>query len=92
MAEEILLRLPQVLHRTGFSRSKLYADISSGLFVPPLQAGARLAIWPASEVSTIVAARCAAATDEEVRQVVRSLTRARARKRAELSDQIAATA
>jgi prophage regulatory protein len=91
MHDEKLLRVPDVTERLGVSRSKLYSDIASGLFIPPIQAGVRVAAWPSTEVGAIVAARCACADENEIRQIVRNLIRARARKRAALTEQIAAT-
>jgi len=41
-----VLRLPTVLERTGYSRSRLYARISDGLFPRPISLGPGVAAWP----------------------------------------------
>lgn len=45
------LRLPEVLHRVGLSRSTLYRMISAGAFPDPVKVTARTSAWPESAVS-----------------------------------------
>lgn len=40
------LRLPEVLARTGWSRSTLYRRISEGKFPAPSKDGPRISSWP----------------------------------------------
>lgn len=47
----ILLRLPTVRARTGFSRSSLYSMISKGTFPKPVSLGARAVGWIEQEVT-----------------------------------------
>lgn len=56
---EHLLRLPQIIQRTGLQRSSLYDLIRSGQFPQPVKL-ARLSAWPESEVDAWIAARIAA--------------------------------
>ncbi len=45
-----ILRLPQVLDRTGLSRSSIYAKVSAGDFPEPISLGARAVGWIEDEV------------------------------------------
>ena len=72
-----ILRLPAVLKRRGRSRSSHYADISAGLYVKPVQIGARAVGTPEYEVHALNAARIAGKTDDEIRSLVLRLEAAR---------------
>lgn len=72
-----ILRRKQVQVRTGLSRSTIYANIASGLFVSQVSIGARAVGWPSSEVDAIVAARIAGKSDDEIRALVAKLQAAR---------------
>ena len=50
MATRRLLRLPEVLKRTGLGRSALYALMKAGTFPRPLRIGARAVAWLEDEV------------------------------------------
>ena len=65
-----ILRIPAVLQRRGRSRSSHYADIKAGLFVKPVLIGLRATGTPDYEVDTLIAARIAGKTDEEIRALV----------------------
>jgi prophage regulatory protein len=56
-----LLRLPEVLQRTGLSRSGLYAALAAGTFVRPVKLGpnARAIAWPSEEIDAWIAERIA---------------------------------
>jgi prophage regulatory protein len=45
-----MLRLPEVLAARRCGKSKLYYDIRQGRFPPPIKLGARLAVWPSTDV------------------------------------------
>ncbi|MGB5834969.1 MAG: AlpA family phage regulatory protein [Thiohalocapsa sp.] len=64
------LRLPIVLERTGYSRSRLYARISDGLFPRSISLGPRVAAWPEHEVDAVIAAHIRAVADDELMQLV----------------------
>lgn len=75
---EALIPLPEVLSRRGRSKSRIYKDVAEGLFPEPIhQNGSRRVVWPASEVTAINAAVVAGKSDDEIRELVRSLTAAR---------------
>ena len=52
-----ILRLPQVIVRTGLSRSSIYAKVSAGDFPEPISLGARAVGWLADEVEAWLVAR-----------------------------------
>lgn len=60
MSAEKLLRLPEVLERTGFSKSGLYAAIKDGRFAAPLKLSRRAVAWEESQVSAFIDQRIAA--------------------------------
>ena len=57
---ERLIRLREVMTRTGRCRSSLYADIKSGKFPRNLAIGARAVAWTESSISEWIAARVSA--------------------------------
>lgn len=69
----MLLRLPVVCHASGQARSTLYRNIKAGLFTKPVDIGGDRKAWPSNEVQSIVDARIAGATDDEVKKLVREL-------------------
>ncbi len=72
-----ILRLPFVLRERGRSRSAHYLDIQQGLFTRPVQIGMRAVGWPADEVETINAARISGKSEDQIRELVKSLEAAR---------------
>lgn len=54
-----ILRLPEVIAKTGRSRSTLYADIEAGKFPKPVKLGARAIGFVADEIDDWIAARIA---------------------------------
>jgi prophage regulatory protein len=54
-----LLRLPNVLERTGLSRSKVYELIGRHQFPKPVRLGARFTAWVSSEIDAWVCERVA---------------------------------
>ena len=45
-----ILRLPEVMTRTGLSRSTIYLRISQGIFPKPVSLGARSVGWVEAEI------------------------------------------
>lgn len=61
MQSEIrILRLPEVLKKTGLSRSSVYAKEAAGQFPHHIELGSRCSGWLAHEVNTWLEARIAA--------------------------------
>lgn len=55
-----LLRIKDVLARTGLSRSTMYAMITDGRFPAPVKLSVRCAAWPSDKVDAWIAERLAA--------------------------------
>ena len=45
LSQLYLLRLPDVRHKTGLSRSAIYRRIADGTFPAPVKIGARSSAW-----------------------------------------------
>lgn len=48
---EDFLRLPEVMRRTGLSKSEIYRRIKSGRFPTSKRLGHRTAVWVAGEIT-----------------------------------------
>jgi prophage regulatory protein len=79
MPEIAFDRLPAVRQRLGgVGHSKVYDDISKGLFPPPLKlGGGRVSVWPRHEVDAIASAVLSGKTDAQMRDLVAGLVAAR---------------
>lgn len=74
MHQEIrILRLPQVLDKTGLSRSTVYAEIEEGNFPKPVQLTKRTTGWLEHEVNSWLATRIAAARGLAVERSIADL-------------------
>lgn len=72
-----MLRLGDVLAKTGLSRTGVYDDAAAGLFTKPVKIGARAAAWPAHEVEAVLRARLSGTSIEQLRALVKRLHAAR---------------
>lgn len=68
-----LIRLSDVMERTGLSRASVYLHVGKGVLTPPVKIGERSAAWPEAEINAINAARIAGKSEDEVRVLVASL-------------------
>lgn len=59
IAATVLLRCPDVIARTGRTKSRIYADIAAGCFPKPVHIGRSAVAWVESEIEAWVAARIA---------------------------------
>lgn len=57
-----IIRLPEVLARTGMGKTTLYRKVSEGQFPLPAQIGIRSIGWYASEIDAWISARPRAST------------------------------
>ena len=55
-----LLRISEVLARTGLSRSEVYRKVQLGLFPAPVKLGERASAWAAHEIDRWITERLAA--------------------------------
>lgn len=51
IAQEKIIRLPEVLNRVGLGRSSIYAGIKMGTFPKQVKLGERSAGWMESEIN-----------------------------------------
>ena len=68
-----ILRLPQVIERTGKRRSAIYADLNAGAFPRPVKLSPKAVGWLESEIDDWIAAR----VSERDRRLPKRLTRKR---------------
>lgn len=69
-----IFRMPAVKAETGHrSHASIYNAINAGLFTRPVLIGRRSVGWPSDEVLAINAARIAAKSDAEIRELVNRL-------------------
>ena len=54
MTSSTILRLPDVIQRTGLSRSTIYARIKSGHLIPPIKLGPRAVGWLSSDIDEFI--------------------------------------
>ncbi len=72
-----ILRIKQVMGRTGNAKSTLYLRIQEGTLPKPVSIGPRAVGWPSDEIDAIIAARISGKTDEEIIDLVAKLEVAR---------------
>ncbi|GGA56602.1 hypothetical protein GCM10011385_07630 [Nitratireductor aestuarii] len=56
---ERLIRLPEVMARTGLGRTFIYRLVAKGLFPKPIKLGARASAWLENEIDGWIIARAA---------------------------------
>jgi prophage regulatory protein len=65
--------LSSVLKKKSDSRTSLYKQIKEGLFPPGVKLGARRVAWPDYEIESVLKARIAGQTDDQIRALVAEL-------------------
>jgi prophage regulatory protein len=58
---ERLLRLPEVKHLTGLSKSTIYARIAEGVFPRQISLGSRTVVWVETDIQNWIAEQVSAA-------------------------------
>lgn len=72
-----LLRLNGVKEIYPKCKSEIYEEITDELFPPPVKLGPRMSAWVEDEVRSVIGARIAGKSDDEIRELVKSLVVAR---------------
>ena len=72
-----LIRRPEVLNLMGRSKSSLQLDEKAGLLCPPISIGERAVAYIKHEVETVIQARIAGRTNEEIKDLVTDLIKQR---------------
>ena len=68
-----ILRIPAAKTQSGYSRSTIYLRIAQGLWTKQISLGPRAIGWPADEVAALNVARISGKTDDEIRELVKTL-------------------
>jgi prophage regulatory protein len=68
-----LLRLPDVMRKTGHARSTVYLLVERGLLPRAVKISERASAWPEAEIEAINVARIAGKSEQEIRQLVSDL-------------------
>lgn len=68
-----LLKRSATEQKAAKKTSTLYAEISAGLFPPPVRIGKRSVAWLESEVDAVIAARISGCGDDQIRILIRLL-------------------
>lgn len=70
-----ILRITPLKEKMGFgSNSTVYAHVEDGVLTPPFKIGLRASGWPEHEADAINAARMAGKSNDEIRELVKTLT------------------
>lgn len=69
-----LIRLKKVEEKTGYKKSMQYDLIKKGLMPSGIRIGERAVAFLSSEIDAVVAARIAGKSDDEIRELVKTLT------------------
>jgi prophage regulatory protein len=68
-----ILRMPAAKSQSGYSRSTIYLRITQGLWTKQISLGPRAIGWPANEVAALNIARISGKSDDDIRELVKSL-------------------
>jgi len=68
-----IIRKPDVINETGFSKSTLYNRIKDGLWPTPISLGARAVGFVQSECEAVINAMIAEQTPDQIKALVQEL-------------------
>ena len=77
MSNTKFISIDEVLEKTTFGRSSLYAKVSKGLFPKPVKVGSRKIAWPLYEVDQMIAFYLSTTDEEEKKSFVVNLEKTR---------------
>jgi prophage regulatory protein len=72
-----IIRRPDVLANTGFSKSTLYNRIKNGVFPPPISLGSRAVGFVQSECDAVINSMIAGQSPEQIKSLVVDLIQQR---------------
>lgn len=72
-----ILRRPEVALRIGIKPHTTHSFIARGILTKPISVGLRARGWPSTDIDAIVKARCAGATEDQIKALVIKLTDSR---------------
>ncbi|MEI8645041.1 AlpA family phage regulatory protein [Pseudoalteromonas sp. Hal056] len=68
-----IIRRPEVLNKTGWSKSTLYNRLNEGLFPSPISLGSRTVGFVESECNKIIQAMIAGYSEQQLKDLVHDL-------------------
>ncbi|MEI8652429.1 AlpA family transcriptional regulator [Pseudoalteromonas sp. Hal273] len=68
-----IIRRPEVLNKTGWSKSTLYNRINDGLFPTPISLGVRAVGFVESECNEVIQSMIAGYTEQQLRALVQNI-------------------
>lgn len=72
-----ILRLDELMRRSGIARSTVYKMVQAGELPPPVRLFGTATGWPEKEIDSVLNARIAGQTPKEIRTLVGNLVAAR---------------
>ncbi|PAY01861.1 transcriptional regulator [Pseudoalteromonas sp. HM-SA03] len=72
-----IIRRPEVLSKTGWSKSTLYNRLKEGLFPTPISLGARSVGFVESECDRVIQAMIAGYSEQQLKDMVQSIISSR---------------
>ena len=69
----VILRLPEIIYRTGLGRSTTYNHVDEGLLPPLIKIGDRAVGLPEHEVESINSARISGKSNDDIKALVKML-------------------
>ena len=67
-----LLRIKDVIQKTGLARATIYYRVKENLFPEPVKLG-RISLWPEHEIDIVINEIVSGASDERLKRVVNRL-------------------
>ena len=77
MTTPTLLRMPDVIQRTGFSKSTIYNKINAGLFPQRVRVGLRAMAFVSTEIDSYLNALIQGKSNEQIKELITELFRLR---------------
>ena len=77
MSNTKFISIDEVLEKTTFGRSSLYAKVSKGLFPKPVKVGSRKIAWPQYEIDQMMNFYLSTTNEEETKSFVTKIEKIR---------------
>ena len=77
MSKPKFISIDEVLEKTTFGRSSLYAKVSKGLFPKPVKVGSRKIAWPQYEIDQMMNFYLSTTNEEDTKSFVTKIEKIR---------------
>ena len=77
MSNTKFISINEVLEKTTFGRSSLYAKVSKGLFPKPVKVGSRKIAWPKNEIDQMMTFYLSTTNEEDTKSFVTNMEKIR---------------